>query len=421
MPLVGGRIGGPYELTPPVVPVRTFCCRSRTRYRLACNFPAFSADGSGNRRSGGVVLAELAPIDPHPVQTGTALSLISPYVGSTVRLVETATNSAGSVSAVSEPTSVIAGLLPSNTSLPSISGLLQDGQSLLASVGSWSGTTPLSYSYEWQLCNSAGEACKDISGAIESTLALISGDVNDTARVIVTATNSAGSTSATSAPTSLIGALLPSNTSLPSVGGLLQDGQNLLASVGSWSGSTPISYSYQWQQCNASGEACKNINEATGGTLRLISSLVGSTVRVIVTATNSGGSTQAASPATGLIAALLPGNTSLPVDRRAAAGRSATDRLDRHLVGKHAAVLHLPVGALQQLRRSLQRNRRGGRRGARARLRRCGLDAARDRDGDELRRLDLRDLAGDESDRGAAAQQHDAAVDRRPAARTARR
>jgi hypothetical protein len=35
LPLVGGRIGSHYELTPPVVPVRTFFCRSRTRYRLA--------------------------------------------------------------------------------------------------------------------------------------------------------------------------------------------------------------------------------------------------------------------------------------------------------------------------------------------------------------------------------------------------
>ncbi len=40
------------------------------RYLLADNFPAFSAAGSGNRRSGGAVLApaELAAIDPHPVQ-----------------------------------------------------------------------------------------------------------------------------------------------------------------------------------------------------------------------------------------------------------------------------------------------------------------------------------------------------------------
>jgi hypothetical protein len=39
LPLISGRIGGHYELTPPVVPVRTFFCRSRTRYLLARNFP----------------------------------------------------------------------------------------------------------------------------------------------------------------------------------------------------------------------------------------------------------------------------------------------------------------------------------------------------------------------------------------------
>src|SRR6516165_12285653 len=67
LPLISGRIGGHYELTPPVVPVRTFFCRSRTRYLPACNF---SVVGSGNGRNRGAVLApaELATVDPHPVQ-----------------------------------------------------------------------------------------------------------------------------------------------------------------------------------------------------------------------------------------------------------------------------------------------------------------------------------------------------------------
>src|SRR6266852_9851724 len=57
--------------TPPTRrPREDIFCRSRTRYLLACNFPAFSAGGSGNRGNGGAVLlpAELATIDPHPVQ-----------------------------------------------------------------------------------------------------------------------------------------------------------------------------------------------------------------------------------------------------------------------------------------------------------------------------------------------------------------
>jgi hypothetical protein len=32
LPLIGGRIGGHYELTPPVVPVRTSFCRSRNGF-----------------------------------------------------------------------------------------------------------------------------------------------------------------------------------------------------------------------------------------------------------------------------------------------------------------------------------------------------------------------------------------------------
>ena len=244
--------------------------------------------------------------------TGSTLGLISSLVGSTVRVVVTATNSGGTTQATSAPTGLIAALLPGNTALPSITGSLIDGQTLTAATGSWSGTSPINYSYQWQQCNGAGKECKELSGATGTTLGLISSLVGSTVRVVVTATNSGGSTQATSAATGLIAALLPSNTSLPAISGVLKDGQTLTAASGSWSGTGPINYSYQWEQCNSKGEACKEVSGATGGTLGLISSLVGSTVRVVVTATNSGGSTKASSAATGLIAALLPANTTLP-------------------------------------------------------------------------------------------------------------
>jgi hypothetical protein len=71
-PQISGRISRHYELTPPVVPVRTFFCEAEPlfRYFLSNGFPAFSAAASGNRRNRGAVLAppELATIDPHPVQ-----------------------------------------------------------------------------------------------------------------------------------------------------------------------------------------------------------------------------------------------------------------------------------------------------------------------------------------------------------------
>ncbi|HUA11976.1 MAG TPA: hypothetical protein VMA83_08230 [Solirubrobacteraceae bacterium] len=242
----------------------------------------------------------------------STLSLISTDVGKTVRVAVTATNEAGSTTATSPATSVVAALLPSNTELPSIAGSLVDGQLLNAATGAWSGTTPISYSYQWELCNSKGEECAGIPEAVASTLSLISTDVGKTVRVAVTATNEAGSMTATSPATSVVAALLPSDTELPSIAGSLVDGQLLNAATGAWSGTTPISYSYQWELCNSKGEECSDISEATNSALSLVSAFVGKTVRVAVTATNAAGSRTAASEATGIVAALLPSNTELP-------------------------------------------------------------------------------------------------------------
>jgi hypothetical protein len=131
------------------------------------------------------------------------------------------------------------------------------------------------------------------------------GDIGDTIDVIVKATNVAGSTSVTSAVTGLIEGILPSNTVLPAISGVLKDGQLLSASTGTWSGTTPISYSYQWQLCNVLGKECANIAKATGSTYLLSLLDVGLPLRVVVTATNVAGSTPATSNATGLIEGLL--------------------------------------------------------------------------------------------------------------------
>jgi uncharacterized protein YukE len=240
------------------------------------------------------------------------LSLVTSDIGSTLRVVVTATNTAGSTSVTSPATSLVQALVPSNISLPSITGSLVDGQLLSAVSGTWSGTAPISYGYQWELCNAAGEACNEISGALESTLSLLTSDIGSTLRVLVTATNAAGSTSVTSPATSVVKALLPSNGSLPNITGTLAEGGLLSASSGSWSGTAPISYGYQWELCNATGEACKEISGALESTLSLVTGDIGSTVRVIVTASNTAGATSVTSPPTSLVKGLVPSNTSLP-------------------------------------------------------------------------------------------------------------
>jgi hypothetical protein len=74
------------------------------------------------------------------------------------------------------------------------------GQSLLTSSGTWTGS-PISYTYQWLVCNAGGEACRVLSGANASSYELAATDVGHAIRVVVTASNATGSTAQTSAAT----------------------------------------------------------------------------------------------------------------------------------------------------------------------------------------------------------------------------
>jgi Calx-beta domain len=118
-------------------------------------------------------------------------------VGSTLRVRVTATNPAGSASAVSPPTTVVA-TAPVNTARPAISGTPTLGSTLTAAPGTWSGSPAPTFAYQWQRCDAAGNGCVAIAGATAQTYALQSSDEGATVRVQVTATNSAGTANAVS-------------------------------------------------------------------------------------------------------------------------------------------------------------------------------------------------------------------------------
>ena len=238
--------------------------------------------------------------------------VLGSQIGDTLRAIITAQNAAGSKSATSEATAAITTGPPASVVLPAISGRAEDGQTLSASSGEWAGTEPISYAYQWQLCNGAGEACADISGATGSSYGLGPSDVGDTLRVAVTAKNSVGSTTATSHASTVVAAIPPSNTAPPPISGTATDGQTLAASTGSWNGSPPLSYGYQWERCNSTGESCTNVSGATGSTYVLGHFDVGDTLRVAVTATNPRGSASSTSAASPIVAALAPSNTVTP-------------------------------------------------------------------------------------------------------------
>ena len=196
---------------------------------------------------------------------------------------------------------------PVNTAPPSISGTARQGQVLSTSNGSWiNGATDVGYA--WQDCNTSGSSCNTISGAASASYTLTAADVGHTVRSVVTASNAAGSASATSSATGVVGAAsqqAPVNTAAPSISGAAQQGQQLTTSNGSWSNS-PTDFGYAWQDCNSSGGSCDTISGAASASYTLTAADVGHTVRAVVTASNAGGSASASSSVTAVVTAAGP-------------------------------------------------------------------------------------------------------------------
>jgi hypothetical protein len=202
---------------------------------------------------------------------------------------------------------------PVATAPPTISGSAIKGQVLSASNGSWTGS-PTSYAYQWEDCNAVGEACSSIGAATSASYMLASGDVGHTVRVIVIASNAAGSTDTSSDPTATVTLPPPppANSVPPAVSGVAEQGQTLTASTGQWTAS-PTSYAYRWEDCNTAGEGCSGIDGATSSSYELVSTDVGHRIRVLVSASNAGGSANASSEATGtVVAEKAPANKALP-------------------------------------------------------------------------------------------------------------
>jgi hypothetical protein len=200
---------------------------------------------------------------------------------------------------------------PSNTTEPSIVGDAIEGRTLTANRGTWAGTTPMSFAYRWLRCptdggGANGANCAPITGAVGSgtTYQLRDADVGVRIRVRVTATNADGSDTAVSNPTAIVqGSAKPRVIDPPSISGSPVLGETQTADPGTWSGTQPITFGYQWRTCNRNGGNCSSISGATNKTYVARQTDVGRTLRVRVTAQNSIGTETATSAPTAVIAA----------------------------------------------------------------------------------------------------------------------
>lgn len=172
---------------------------------------------------------------------------------------------------------------PVNTVLPVISGTVKVGNTLSCSTGTWTSPTSITYSYLW---------LRDgvpIGGATSSSYLLVSADYNTEITCQVTATNSDGSTPATSDAVGPVIEANPVNTVAPVASGYVYAGKTLSCTTGTWTSSTTPTYAYQWKRNGT------NISGETSSTHLVVTADEGQSITCEVTATNSGGSTSQSS------------------------------------------------------------------------------------------------------------------------------
>jgi lysozyme len=194
--------------------------------------------------------------------------------------------------------------VPAISTAPSVVGTIRAGQKLAAVPGQWTGGKAITFGYQWQSCDGAGQGCAPIPGATLETYTPTANDIGHTLVVSVTATSKAGPAAASSVPTTAVasatGVSLPTVVTQPAVAGTVQVGQTLTGTPGTWS-NNPSIYDYAWERCDATGANCVPIAGATAAAYTLSPGDAGTTVTLLVTAKNAAGSSPATAAASTVV------------------------------------------------------------------------------------------------------------------------
>jgi hypothetical protein len=211
-------------------------------------------------------------------------------------------------------------ICPVEVAPPVISGAALVGNTLAGRPGTWQGTQPISYKFQWLRCqadsgdDTSTSSCVSISGATTTLYTVTSSDLGLRLRFRVQATNKVGSTTSTSAATSVVAVEggEPASASPPTISGSAVVGSTLTSETGTWVGDQPITYSYRWLRCDREGNACKSTGK-TAKTYKVVQADSGRRLRVGVIATNSFGSGDAFStPTDAVVSSGADGTINLP-------------------------------------------------------------------------------------------------------------
>ena len=243
--------------------------------------------------------------------TSSFYTPVSADVGKRLRVQVTATNGQGSAAQNSESSAPVIALPVKLRVTPQILGGNVVDTTLSLTAGTWDGSTPIVFTYSWRRCNPVGDlaTCVEIAGATKSIYTPTVQDIGFSIRVWITGTNVLGSDVAITNHTFPIvdkPHFSPSVVTAPSVAGTLTTGRQLTADVGTYSGDLPITTTFVWQRCDATGANCHVVPKAKKVVYFPTGADVGYTLRVAVTATNAYGKLIVLSDPTEAVSAAPP-------------------------------------------------------------------------------------------------------------------
>ena len=249
----------------------------------------------------------------------------------------TETNTAGAVTLPSGSPVVLGGV-PVIAGL-SITGNNAVGQTLTAVPSGVSGYPAPTLTYQWYRdCPlvagmkraALATTCVAVTGATSSTYTVTSADYGLGLRVIVTATNVAGSVAAGKSTTAVTG-LAPSIASV-TISGTPAVGQTLSATANGVTGYPAPTLTYQWYR---NGTA---IAGATGQTYVLANSDLGGDMTVKITATNAAGTASAQSAHSSPVLGLAPTVSGVTISGTPTVGQTLSALVGNEFAGLPASV-----------------------------------------------------------------------------------
>jgi len=229
--------------------------------------------------------------------TSSTYILVDADAENPIRCVVTGTNSAGTNLANSNATSNVSPIAPGAPTIGTATAITTSATVTFTAPVNNGGSTILSYTATSSPGGLTGTVTQSSSGNITVTGLTIDTSYTFT----VTATNIMGTGSPSAASNIITAYSVPSNTVAPAVSGTTTVGQTLSTNNGTWIGTSPITYTYQWQRSEG------NIGGATSNTYTLVAADAENPIRCVVTGTNIYGNASANSNATSNVAAIIPG------------------------------------------------------------------------------------------------------------------